>query len=400
MNYETLTFYPLLIIVVMAALVPFTVRKIKVISMPIVVGEIIIGIIIGKSGLNLVPGSDWLDYFYKLGFAFLMFMSGLEINLKLIGPINSIRKGQLFKQSYFIAGALFLCTFLLSIGSVVILKYLNVISNVVIFVIVISSTSVGVVVPILKERGLLITKYGQTILIASLLADFSTMVLLSVYVTMNNSNSIGSNLMILLFIPIFILVLKIGKKILNQLIVEELAHENAQIKVRGTIAVLIAFMTLAQVFKTEMILGAFLAGLVVSLINDRETSQIYRKLDAIGYGFFIPLFFIMVGMNFEVKDIINSPESLILLPILIAAIIIVNLVSAVFLKSSFSSRQSIAAVSLLSSRLSLIIAAGTVGLKLGLISASENSVIILVAIVSCICFPLVFNHLFNAQDLS
>ncbi len=324
-----------------------------------------------------------------------MFMSGLEINLQLIGPFN--KKGQLIRQPFFVASILFLSTFILSFGIAFLLKIYGLIPNITLFVIVFCSTSVGIVVPILKEKGLLNMEYGQIILITALLADFSTMILLSLFVTLTSSSSIFEILLILLLIPAFFLVYKAGNQIMKYPMMEELAHKTSQIKVRGTIALLIMFMTLAQLLKTEMILGAFLAGLIVSLINDRATSQIYQKLDAIGYGFFIPLFFIMVGVNFNVKDIINNPESMYLLPVFLAIIYFVNLMPSIFLRFIYSWKKSIAAATLSSSRLSLIIAAGTIGYKMGIISGALNATIILVAIITCTISPLLFNNLFYAQ---
>jgi len=395
MTNEVFSYSSLLLIVFVAAVIPAAVNRIKFISIPIVVGEIVAGILIGKSGLNLVSESVWLDFLFKLGFAFLMFMSGLEINLQLIGP--SSKKGQLIRQPFFVASILFLTTFILSFSIAFLLKIYGLIPNITLFVIVFCSTSVGIVVPILKEKGLLNEEYGQIILITALLADFSTMILLSLFVTLTSSSSVFEILLILLLIPAFFLVYKAGNKIMKYPMMEELAHKTSQIKVRGTIALLIMFMTLAQLLKTEMILGAFLAGLIVSLINDRDTSLIYRKLDAIGYGFFIPLFFIMVGVNFNAKDIINNPESMYLLPVFLAIIYFVNLIPSIFLRFIYSWKKSIAAAILSSSRLSLIIAAGTIGYKMGVISGALNATIILVAIITCTISPLLFNNLFYAQ---
>jgi Kef-type K+ transport system membrane component KefB len=390
---EGISYYPLLIIAAIALMIPLIVKKIKYISIPIVVGEIIAGIIIGRSGFDLIQGSEWLNLLYNLGFAFLMFMAGLEIDFEMIRSMARTKNVKWHQHPFLIALLLFATTFILSLFVSIGLKAIGLIPDIVIFTIILSSTSVGVVVPILKERDMLITQYGQSVLLAALLSDLFTMLLLSSYITFKSADSMKDIASILLFIPIIIIIWKLGNVISKLPIIEQLAHKNSQIKVRASFALLILFIIIAQLLKTEVILGAFLVGVIISLVSDRKTSQIFHKLDAIAYGIFIPIFFIMVGVNFSIKDIVNNVSSLLLLPILVLAVYAVTLSPVFFLKINYSWKRSIAATTLLSTRLSLIIATGAVALKLGIISSSLNGTIILLAIVTCTLSPPIFNWL-------
>jgi len=150
---------------------------------------------------------------------------------------------------------------------------------------------------------------------------------------------------------------------------------------------------LAEALGLEVILGAFLAGALVSILSAEREGVLREKLDALGYGFFVPLFFITVGVGFDLQALVASPSSLILVPVLIAAAYAVKMVPALLWRLSFSWRESLAAGVLLSSRLSLIIAAAAVALNLGLISPAVNAAVILVAIVTCTVSPMLFIRL-------
>jgi Trk K+ transport system NAD-binding subunit len=174
---------------------------------------------------------------------------------------------------------------------------------------------------------------------------------------------------------------------------EELSHATAQIKVRAAFTVMLAFIVLSQVLGTEIILGAFLAGAVLSLLRTPDDAELGRQLEAIGFGFFIPLFFIQVGVQFDLAALVASSSAMLLVPILVLAAIAVKLIPSLLFRTVFSWRETFSAGALLSARLSLIIAASAVGLRLGIISESLNSAIILVAIVTVTLAPLAFNKL-------
>jgi len=158
------------------------------------------------------------------------------------------------------------------------------------------------------------------------------------------------------------------------------------------IALMVAWAALAHALGTEVILGAFMAGVIVSLVAGPEESMLREKLDALGYGFFIPIFFISVGCRFDLGAMLGSSQGLVLFPLLLAAAYAVKLVPALVYRLAFSWRESIAGGFLLSSRLSLIIAASALALDQGLISDAVNANIILVAMVTCTLSPVLFSQ--------
>ena len=163
---------------------------------------------------------------------------------------------------------------------------------------------------------------------------------------------------------------------------------------------MLIFVALAEMLGTEIILGAFLAGAIVSLLKRPEDESLVHELDAIGYGFFIPIFFIMVGVDFNLTSLISSPSALLMVPLLLVAAAAVKLLPSLVFKSSFSWKQTLAAGTLLSSRLSLIIAASAIGLRIGVISEPLNAAIILVAISTVVIAPPLFVKLIPRKGIA
>jgi Trk K+ transport system NAD-binding subunit len=172
-----------------------------------------------------------------------------------------------------------------------------------------------------------------------------------------------------------------------------LAQATTQLDVRGAFAIGLAFIALAENLGVEMILGAFLGGSLISLLSDRGTSDLHHRLDVIGYAFFIPIFFVMVGVRFDLASVLGSSRTLLLVPLLLVLAYGIKFLASLFFRFTTSWRETIAAGALLSSRLSLIIAVAAIGLDLGSIDDATNSAIILVAIVTSTLSPLIFNRI-------
>lgn len=396
-------FLPLLLIMLLAVAVPFLVNHIRFVSIPIVVGEIIAGIIIGESGFNLVHSTPILNFLSEFGFAFLMFLSGLEVNPNTLLGSSSENSAPFYRRPVPLSLIYLFSTILLALGISYGLMGFGMVQNPLLMGLILSTTSLGIVVPILKERDLTTTIYGQSVLVAALVSDFVTLLLLSVVIAVISQ---GFKLDILLFMVLFvafITAVRISKKLKNVpglgLLVKELSHATAQIRVRGAFALLVTFVVLAEFLGVELILGAFLGGVLVSITNQGTESPLHSKLDAIGYGFFIPIFFINVGAHFNLQALMGSSAALLLVPVLILAAYLVKIVPAFFYKTLFNWKETFALGTLMSSRLSLIIAASAIALNLGLIPTSTNSAIILVAIVTCTLSPLLFSKImpFSAE---
>lgn len=394
--HESFSFNSLVIITLLAFIVPIIIEKMEKVKIPVVVGEILAGVIVGHSWLNLIEIGPWLEFLSEFGFAFLMFLSGLEIDFNLIqrASLRSKKEDNSFGGPILTSVLIFLSTLIISFIISKLFVATNMLDSPWLMTLVISTTSLAIVMPTLKEKGIITTDYGQQLLISALLADFLTILLITIFVIVISSGALYKVLLISLLFLAFMFFHKMGIILKDSKIIDELAHATSQIKVRGSFALILIFIAMAEQLGIEMILGAFLAGAIVSLVSDEESNHLEHKLDAIGYGFFIPIFFIMVGVEFDITILFNSPGVWALTFSLILASYFVKLIPALFFKLNYSWKETISAGFLLSSRLSLIIAASAIGLDLGLISESINSAIILTAIFTCTVSPILFDYFY------
>jgi Kef-type K+ transport system membrane component KefB/Trk K+ transport system NAD-binding subunit len=399
--HQSPSYIALLIVLLLAFSVPLVLSWVKWLRLPVIVGEIIAGIIVGRSGLGLIGEQDpMLSLLAELGFVFLMFLAGMEIdfsNLRKSG-VKRLPQGKRTWGPLGLGTIHFACTLLLSALIGIIFHRLGLTKNPWMMALILSTTSLGVVMPVLKEGRLIGGRLGQTILIAALIADFATMTLITVLVALVSTGLTFKILLIGVLFLAFFLLQHFGTLFINKVpgvraAIGELSHASTQLKVRAAFTLMLIFVALSEALGAEMILGAFLAGAVVSLLRTADDAELGRKLEAIGFGFFIPIFFITVGLNFNLSALSASPKALLLAPLLLAAAILVKLAPALVFRLSFSWRESLAAGTLLSARLSLIIAASAIGMRLGIIDEPVNAAIILVSIVTVTLAPLIFARL-------
>ncbi len=398
---ENLSFLPLLIVAALAFVVPLVLSRFKRLQLPVVVGEILAGIIVGNSGLKLVSSHDpVLDVLALLGFGYLMFLSGLEVDFGAILPRSGQRESawrERLSNPLSLGTSSFVLTVLLALIAGWGLTSIDASDDPWLMALILSTTSLGLVMPVLKERGLTAEPYGQMLLVAAVVADFATMLLVSVYVIVKTEGLSLDVLLVLLLFGAFATVYRVARLARQRLpgfnLMQSISAATAQLDVRGAFAIGLAFIALAQGLGVEMILGAFLGGALISLLADRGASDLYHRLDVIGYGFFIPIFFVMVGVRFDLGALLSSPQALLLVPLLLALAYGIKLLAALVLRTRYSWRETLAGGALLSSRLSLIIAISAIGLEIGSIDSATNSAIILVAIVTSTVSPLIFIRL-------
>ena len=400
-----LSFVPLLIVVLLAFIVPMVLSRFKQLRLPVVVGEILAGIVVGDSGLQLVGHDPMLEILALLGFAYLMFLSGLEVDFEAVLPRPGTWRGSWrdrLSNPLSLGVLIFALTLVLAGGAGWSLRLLDAADDPWIMALILATTSLGVVVPVLKERDLLDKAYGQSLLVAAVIADFVTMLLVSVYVVLNTHGLSPEVLLVLLLFGVFGTAYRLARLARRRFpglnVLNNLSQATAQIDVRGAFAIGLAFIALAQSLGVEMILGAFLGGALISLLADRGATDLHHRLDVIGYAFFIPIFFIMVGVRFDLAAVFDSPQTLLLVPLLLALAYGVKVVAASLFRLNHSWRGTLSGGILLSSHLSLEIAVAAIGLELGVIDGATNSAIILMAIVTCTISPLIFNRIAPAVE--
>ncbi|ARD74024.1 sodium:proton antiporter [Staphylococcus xylosus] len=393
-------FVSLVVVVLAAFFTPIIVNRLRITFLPIVVAEILMGIIIGHSFLNLVERDSILNILSTLGFIFLMFLSGLEIDFKAFKrDKSSTKKEEKAKKQepshLQLAIVVFMFIMIISIVFAYMFKWFGLIDDVLLMVIIISTISLGVVVPTLKEMNIMRTTIGQFILLVAVLADLVTMILLTAYGTLHASGN--TSLWLIGSLVVFTIVFYfLGGFFKKAQFLQKLMDGTTQIGIRAVFALILLLVALAEGVGAENILGAFLAGVVVSLLNPDE--DMVEKLDSFGYGFFIPIFFIMVGVDLNIPELIKEPTLLLIIPFLILAFLISKLIPVFYIRRWFDMKTTISSAFLLTSTLSLVIASAKIAEQLGTISPEISGILILSAVITCVFVPIVFKKMFPMPD--
>lgn len=376
--------WALVLISLGAAFLPGLGKRLRI---PSVVVEILFGIIIGKSVLNLEMGGEWISFLSHLGFLVLMFHAGMEINFQMLKQ----QKGTMI----WVQAAVFLGTAALSMVAASLLGqgiYLG---------LVLSTTSLGLVVPTLKDAGANRSVLGQNALVAATLADFLTLLAITLFLLWHE-NGVGWALLrpFPLFIG-FVLLLKLiqfGVWWFPEKTGRLLALKDSQeLGVRVSLALMFLFVALSELAHLEPVLGAFLGGALLSMVFKKKT-ELEVKLSGFGYGFLVPLFFIHVGMQFDLANVLSFKQLLFTAELFGAAVLVKLLPSLFFTAGGLSLSESLNVGFLLTSRLSLIIVAATIGLEFGFITEAFKDSIVLLAIVTCLLGPVLFKVLHKKED--
>ncbi len=402
-------YLPLLFVIATAWIIPVLSGFLRIQKLPTVILEIIAGYFIGNFLLHHFEQTsiDFLEFLALTGFIFLMFMSGLEIDIDQIiasFPKKKITYVSFLKNPLLVGMAFFMITLIISYSGSRLVGLLIEIKNYWYFSLIMITTSVGIIVPVLKNRAELKSRFGQMMVLAAAVADIMSIILFTLTIVIYKSGISTELFLILVLVIVFWLLYKLVQYF-NQIgpirqLLYQLSHAASQIQIRGSILLLLIFVALSQYLGKEVVLlGAFLGGLLLSIFLHKDRSLLILKLDGMGYGFFIPIFFIMVGVKFDPHALLEFDHKfiwffLLLLFILYAA----KIIPAFLWFRLFGMRKAIAGGFLMSSRLSLIIAASKIGLDLNLINAGMNSCFILLAVITCIVSPLLYN-VFNPKDV-
>ncbi len=402
-------YFPILIVIATAWLVPIVLSLLKFDKLPTVIAEIIAGFIVGKFvivNFNDVSLSS-LEPLALSGFIFLMFLGGLEIDTDQIAaslPRKKLSFSGYLKNPLLVGISFFIISLFLSyIGTLALSKIIE-IKNLWYFALIMVTTSVGIILPVLKNRSENNSRFGQMIITAAAIADIFSIILFSFTAFILKNGFQFELFYIVGLIAVFYVFYKIGLRIMQKPLFKkmlyQLSHAASQIQIRGTLLIILIFVVLSQFIGSEiMLLGAFLSGLLLSIFSHKGRSILLIKLDGIGYGFFIPVFFIMVGVQFDISSFYNIDTKLVIFLISLGAILfLIKLIPSLLWARLFGTRKALAGGFLMASRLSLIIAASKIGMDMGIIDSSINASFILMAIFTCIFSPLLYNYL-NPIDI-
>ncbi|ENK1242507.1 cation:proton antiporter [Clostridium botulinum] len=393
---ENINYDSLLILSLFAFITPLFINAFKKYKVPFVVGELFVGIIIGKSFFNLIQVDPWIQFLSNLGLAYLMFLSGLEIDVHSI-KVSKSSKGTnniiicITMSLLSIIVSFIICKFLYSLG---------IIKDTMFMTFLFSAAAPGFLVPFLKQKDILKTEFGQILLIFSLIGEFVSLIAMTIISSKLTYGLSYKSFLFLIVIIVSFLIYKILSKLQGKYDFATLATNNTHLEVRAAFALILILVTISNKTGTEIALGSFLAGVIFTFLTDKSHEEDLKyKLDIIGYGFLIPIFFIMVGVNLNVTTIFKNPNNLISIPLIILIIYIIKFVPSLVLKRKFGTNKALSGSIILSSQLSILIVGAQIAFNLKLISQDGYSCLILTAVISCMLFPFIFDKVMKYDDL-
>jgi Kef-type K+ transport system membrane component KefB len=375
-------FGSLLIVVAVVFAAPFVLGLFPRVLLPSVVLEIVAGIVIGPSVLGIVEFDETISVISVIGLAFLLFLAGLEIEFDRL-------RGQVLRLT--LIG--FAVAFAIAVLGALILKATGLIETPLLVAIILCATSLGVLIPVLKDAGEISSTFGQLVVAAGTVADFGAVILLSVF--FSGEGGVGSTLLligglVLLGIVVFISVKGAERSMAIRADLIRLQDTTAQIRVRGAVVLLVGFAALAEGLGLEAILGAFMAGAILSLLDRDEQvthPDFRRKLEAVGFGIFIPVFFVASGVNYDLDALLSSASNVIMVPIFLAALVAVRGIPALLYRRVLDARHTVIAGLMQATSLPFIVAAVAIGEELGLVDAAEGAALIGAGLLSVLLFP-------------
>lgn len=375
--------YPseLLLITFVAMLAPLLAELPGSVRFPVVVLEVVLGILIGPHVFHLANPDGLIAMLGQLGLTFLLFLVGLEIDFdKIRGKPLSLAVG-----SWFI-------TFLLSIVCMFIFNVIGLIQTPpLLAAVALSTTALGVLAPILRDQGELNSDFGKYLVATAAVGEFGPLVIISLLLISTHGTFLHT-LFVVTFIIIALGVANIALHMRTSPLIEKLAHtmqSSGQLPVRICILLQVLLATLAAKFGLNIVMGAFTAGMVVGLaIKRKEGELLQHKLDAVGYGFLIPIFFIAAGMKFEVSALWSSPLAPIQVALLSGLLILVRCVPMFLYKKELTPAEKLPFAFYAATGLPLIVIISDIGVSSGLMPPDRASILVSAGMVSVLLFPM------------
>jgi Kef-type K+ transport system membrane component KefB len=355
------------------------------VRLPSIVLEILLGILVGPQVLGWASRDEPVEVLSLVGLAFLLLLAGLEVDYDRF-------RGRLLRLTAL--GYLVSLGLALAVGLG--LKAGDLVRSPLLVAIMLSATGLGIILPILKDAGETSTPFGQVVIAGASIAEVVPIVLLSLF--FSGEGGVGAGAVLLATFSVFVLAVATAifaaeHSMRLSLTFMKLQDTTAEIRVRGAFLLLIVFVVLASKFGLEAILGAFLAGSTLKLL-DRDDAMTHtffrRKLEAVGFGVFVPFFFVATGLRLDVESLFESGSALARVPIFLGALLLIRGLPALLYRPlAERSEQLVAGGLLQATSLSFLIVAGQFGVDLDLISAVNYTALVAAGLLSVIVFPLV-----------
>jgi Kef-type K+ transport system membrane component KefB len=375
----------LLALAVTAFVAPLAARAIPGRVVPPVVLEVLAGIAIGPQALDLVQPTGGVYVLYLLGFGFLLFLAGQEIEVKRF-------RGPTFR----LTGASFVLSLVVAVPVALILRLIATGADIRLLALALTASSLGVMVPVLRDAGEVSTEFGQLAIMAGSVGEFAALLLLTVLFSAQPEPTWAQ----VAYVAALGAAAVVGAVALRRMWRFPWLRRNllatdqstSQLRVRGAFVILLTFAAIAHAFGVDALLGAFVGGVVLNIADsdDRPTRERYEgKLRAIGYGFLVPVFFIVTGVQFDVRSLFASSASLALMPAIVVGILIVRGGPALLYQRKLGARPAVAAGLLQATTLTFPVVVAEVGRSLGLLTAATSAALVGAALLTVLIFPAI-----------
>jgi Kef-type K+ transport system membrane component KefB len=367
-------------IVVVAAIAAITVAVVpRRFAPPVVVLELMLGIVVGPEILGLAHSSDFIEFFSNLGLGMLFFFAGYEIDFERIKgrPLQLGALGWLISiiLAYSIGGLLALAGVVLSFlytGSAM------------------ATTAIGTLIPILRDNGELKTRFGTYLLAAGGIGEFGPILLVTLVLSTDQPLHEAGILLAFVALALVLALASVRLAFRGWSALERTFEASSQLAVRVTVVLVFGLVLLAGQLGLDILLGGFVAGMIVRVaLKGHELSVFESKLTAVGFGFFIPFFFITSGIEFDLAAL-GSAEAIAKLVMFFFLFLLVRGTPALLLyRSVLNSRQRMALAFYSATELPLVVAITTIAIDDGKMKPSTAAGLVGAAMLSTLIFPFV-----------
>jgi len=371
----------LVVILVAAALAPLIVDLPSRLRLPAVVAEITLGILIGPQVLGFAEPDGVVEFLSTVGLAFLFFLGGLEVDFDRVRGLPAK-----------LGGLGWLISLALGLAIAFLLQQTDFVLSAELVGIALATTAIGTLMPILRDAGELKRPLGPFVLAAGVAGEFGPLVVVALVLTGGREPSVAFGLL-LAFVAISVLAAVVALRARTPRIVtaiHDAMASSGQFAVRLSLVVLFGLVLLASEFGFDIVLGAFAAGLLVGLVTKGEKTEDLRlRLETIGFGFVIPIFFVVTGMEFDLAALFDSPTNLLRLPVFLALFLVVRGVPVFLLYRTAIPKADRLPLALYSATaLPLVVAITTIGLETGHMRSDTAAALVGAAMASVLVFPL------------
>ncbi len=379
-----ISFTSLAIVAATGFVAPLVIGFLPRLRLPNVVLEIVLGILIGPSVLGWAKADEPVQIMSLIGLSFLLLIAGLEVDYERF-------RGRLLE----LTGIGFVLSFAIGLVIGFGLDAVGLVKSPLLIAIMFSATGLGIVIAVLKDAGQVETSFGQLVIAGSSIAEVGTIVLLTLFFS-GESSSVGAKLVLLglfgvlcLAVVLTVMRLEHSMRVMETLV--RLQDTTAQIRVRGAFVLLAVFVVLASKFGLEAILGAFLAGAILKFVDHDQAMthpEFRHKLEAVGFGVFIPFFFVTSGIRYDAGALFGEPSTLARVPLFLVILLAVRGLPALLYRRLATNREIAAGALLQATSIGFFVVASQIGQDMGLISAANAAAVIAAGLLSVLLFPL------------